>query len=369
MKARDLGIPFEGTPGKHNSITDVEGVLVGHSTIIKGEGKLVVGKGPIRTGVTTVLPLGKTGDEVFASYFSFNGNGEMTGSNWLDETGHLKGPISITNTHSVGVVRDTVIDWMLENELFRGNIFWGLPVVAETYDGLLNDVNGFHITKSHIFESLDSAKSGEISEGNVGGGTGMMCHQFKGGIGTSSRVLEIKEFSYTLGALVQSNYGLRKDLTISGVPVGIELKDILLPEVNLKSYDKSTIGDQGSIIVIIATDAPLLPYQLKRIAKRVTSGLARVGGYGYNGSGDIFVAFSTGNILDSMNNETPLKNYNSLDDNLINPLFKATAEVTEEAIINALVNAKTMKGINDNTIHAIPQEKLIELLKKYNRIQ
>jgi len=368
MKARDLGIPFDGKPGKFNAITDVEGVLVGHSTIIEGEGELVIGKGPIRTGVTTILPLGKTTDEVFASFFSYNGNGEMTGSHWLEESGHLKGPISITNTHSVGIVRDAVVEWLFKNNLFQGQIFWGLPVVAETYDGLLNDLNGFHVKKEHLFEALDNAKSGEVLEGNVGGGTGMICHQFKGGIGTSSRILDEKFGGYTIGALVQANYGWRDHLTIAGVPVGKELEKELLPEIN-KVYEDIRRENEGSIIVVIATDAPLLPYQLKRVAKRVTAGLARVGGYGHNGSGDIFIAFSTANILDSSDKKVNVKNYESLNDNLIDPLFKATAEVTEEAIVNALVNAETMTGINDNTVFALPHNRIVEIMMKYNRLK
>lgn len=368
MKARDLGIPFDGKPGKFNAITDVEGVLVGHSTIIEGEGELVIGKGPIRTGVTTILPLGKTTAEVFASFFSYNGNGEMTGSHWLEESGHLKGPISITNTHSVGIVRDAVVEWLFNNNLFQGRIFWGLPVVAETYDGLLNDLNGFHVKKEHLFKALDDAKSSEVLEGNVGGGTGMICHQFKGGIGTSSRILDEKFGGYTIGALVQANYGWRDHLTIAGVPVGKELEKELLPEIN-DIYEDIRRENEGSIIVVIATDAPLLPYQLKRVAKRVTAGLARVGGYGHNGSGDIFIAFSTANILDSSDKKVNVKNYESLNDNLIDPLFKATAEVTEEAIVNALVNAETMTGINDNTVFALPHNRIVEIMKKYNRLK
>ena len=368
MKARDLGIPFDGKPGKFNAITDVEGVLVGHSTIIEGEGELVIGKGPIRTGVTTILPLGKTTAAVLARFFSYNGNGEMTGSHWLEETGHLKGPISITNTHSVGIVRDAVVEWLFNNNLFQGRIFWGLPVVAETYDGLLNDLNGFHVKKEHLFKALDDAKSSEVLEGNVGGGTGMICHQFKGGIGTSSRILDEKFGGYTIGALVQANYGWRDHLTIAGVPVGKELEKELLPEIN-DIYEDIRRENEGSIIVVIATDAPLLPYQLKRVAKRVTAGLARVGGYGHNGSGDIFIAFSTANILDSSDKKVNVKNYESLNDNLIDPLFKATAEVTEEAIVNALVNAETMTGINDNTVFALPHNRIVEIMKKYNRLK
>jgi L-aminopeptidase/D-esterase-like protein len=367
MKARELGIPFDGTPGKLNAITDVEGVLVGHKTVIKGEGKLVVGKGPVRTGVTTIFPVGKTSDEIFAGFFSYNGNGEMTGSHWLEETGHLKGPIAITNTHSVGTVRDAIIEWLISNNLLKGEYSWSLPVVTETYDGWLNDINGFHVKKEDVFEALDNTKSGDVQEGSVGGGTGMICHQFKGGIGTSSRVIKDKFGGYTIGALVQANYGLRTELTIAGVPVGNEISNELLP-VSGKTNDKVQRTNDGSIIVIIATDAPLLPYQLKRIAKRVAAGLGRVGGYGDNNSGDIFLAFSTANILDSREKQTIVKEYDSLNDNMISPMFKATAEVVEEAIINALVNGETMKGINDNTVHALPHDKLIEIMKKYNRL-
>ncbi len=368
MRARDLGIPFDGVPGKFNAITDVEGVSVGQVTISKGDGKLVLGKGPIRTGITTVLPLSKVADEVFAAIFSYNGNGEMTGSHWIEESGHLKGPISITNTHSVGVVRDAVIEWMVNHNLFRGRVFWGLPVVAETYDGLLNDINGFHVKKEHVFNALNNSSAGDVVEGNIGGGTGMICHQFKGGIGTSSRKLSRDFGNYTLGVLVQANYGIRSHLTIAGVPVGKEMASELLPEINA-SHETLPEGKEGSIIAVVATDAPLLPYQLKRIAKRVTAGLARVGGYGHNGSGDIFIAFSTANKLDSADREVSVKNYKSLNDNCLDFLFKATAEATEEAIVNALISAETMKGINDNLVYSLPHNRLIEILQKYNRLE
>lgn len=368
MKARDLGIPFDGITGQNNSITDIEGVLVGHSTIIEGEGELVVGKGPIRTGVTAIFPCGKTSDEVFASSFSYNGNGEMTGTIWLEETGHLKGPIAITNTHSVGLVRDSIIEWQFKNKLYKDYIFWGLPVVAETYDGILNDINGFHVKKEHVFEALGNAKEGKVEEGNVGGGTGMICHQFKGGIGTSSRILDEGLGDYKIGALVQANYGSRQHLTISGVPIGREMKDELKPNIKQVNSNFEGVNDIGSIIVIIATNAPLIPYQLKRVAKRVAAGLGRVGGYGGHTSGDIFLAFSTGNILDSTDKKSKTKVYSSLNDNEISPLFKATAEVTEEAIINALINAKTMKGINDNLVYSLSHDRLIEIMKNYNRL-
>lgn len=369
MKARKLGIPFEGNHGRNNEITDVTGVQVGHCTIIKGEGDLVVGKGPVRTGVTSVIPCGVSSDQVFAGYYSYNGNGEMTGTLWIDEAGHLQGPICITNTHSVGVVRDAVIEWNLKKGIYQEENFWGLPVVAETCDGILNDINGFHITKKHVYEALNSSKSGQIQEGNVGGGTGMICHQFKGGIGTSSRVLPEIEGGFVVGALVQTNYGIRDHLTIAGVPVGKEITDFI-PEIRLqnKNPNPNIQDERGSIIVIIATDAPLLPYQLKRIAKRVPAGLARVGGYGGHFSGDIFLAFSTANKISDDSISGNLSSFESLNDQHISPLFKATAEATEEAIINALISADTMKGINDNKIYALPHGELQTTLEKYNRL-
>jgi L-aminopeptidase/D-esterase-like protein len=365
MRARQLGIPFGGTPGQKNAITDVQGVEVGHCTLIEGEGQLVVGKGPIRTGVTSIFPCGKTPTEVFASYYSYNGNGEMTGTIWIEETGHLKGPVCITNTHSVGIVRDAVIEWSIMNNLIgsKEQFFWGLPVVAETYDGILNDINGFHVRKNHVFQALESATPSSIEEGNVGGGTGMVCHQFKGGIGTSSRkVLD----QFTLGVLVQCNYGLRQDLTIAGVPIGKEIPK-LMPKVNSTRIQSTT--SLGSIIVILATDIPLLPYQLKRLAKRIPAGIARVGGYGGHYSGDIFLAFSTANHLNSESTKNNiLSNVKTLKDPQMSLLFKATGEATEEAIINALIAAETMTGINDNTVHALPHSDLKEVLEKYNRL-
>ena len=268
-RARDLGISFEGKTGPNNAITDVEGILVGHSTIIKGDGKLVVGKGPVRTGVTVVLPKGKKYDPVFAGWYSLNGNGEMTGTTWVEESGFLEGPVAITNTHSVGVVRDAIVQWGYDNKYFdplpnAPGIFWALPVVAETYDGGLNDINGHHVKKEHAYTALNSATSGKVIEGNVGGGTGMVCHGFKGGIGTSSRVIKVNNVKYTIGVLVQANYGSRKSLTISGVPVGKDIKGYQ------RKRHSSVNGDGvGSIIVIVATDAPLLPHQLKRLARRV----------------------------------------------------------------------------------------------------
>src|SRR6266550_4274345 len=356
-RARDLGVPFDGTPGPLDAITDVAGVTVGHSTIIRGQGKLVVGQGPVRTGVTAIFPRGATnGDPVFGGWFTLNGNGEMTGTTWLEESGFLAGPVMITNTHSVGVVRDAVIEWLVRN----GFAFdWSLPIVAETWDGSLNDINGFHVTKQHAFAALDSARGGPVVEGSVGGGTGMIYNQFKGGIGTASRRLPADRGGYTIGVLVQCNYGSRARLSIAGVPVGQEIPD-LLPT-------RDTIpGERGSIIIVVATDAPLLPHQLKRIAKRASLGVGRLGGTGGNSSGDIFVAFSTANpgaaTPDASVSVTMLPNER------IDPLFQATIQATEDAIVNAMVAAETMTGINGMRVYALPHERLRAALRKYNRL-
>lgn len=362
-RARDLGIPFNGSPGPLNAITDVAGVAVGHTTLISGDGPLKVGVGPVRTGVTTILPRGKIYDPVFAGWYTLNGNGEMTGTTWVEESGFLEGPVVITNTHSVGVARDATIAWQYDNKLFdplpnEPDIFWSLPVVAETYDGDLNDINGFHVTKDHVIAALDTAATGPVAEGGVGGGTGMICHAFKGGIGTASRQLTIYDEEYTLGVLVQANYGSRQTLTIAGVPVGAEISD-LMPES--RPTDRST----GSIIVVVATDAPLLPHQLKRIARRVPIGISRVGGYGSNGSGDIFIAFSTANA-GAATRENKV-NAQMLPNDAMSPLFLATAQATEEAIVNALVAAETMVGVNGNIVHELPHDRLMAVMQKYNR--
>lgn len=361
-RARDLGIPFEGTPGKYNAITDVAGVEVGYKTLIEGSGKLVVGKGPIRTGVTAIFPKGKGSlDRVFAAWFTLNGNGEMTGTTWVDESGGLGSPVLITNTHSVGVVRDAVIEWYskkMKSNDYSGDI--SLPVVAETWDGFLNDINGFHVKKEHVFEAMESAASGPIREGNVGGGTGMIAHQFKGGTGTSSRKLDVKDGGYTVGVLVQANYGRRALLSIAGVPVGKEIADLL-------PYEARPDTDQGSIIVVVATDAPLLPHQLERIVKRVSLGIGVMGGRGGNSSGDIFIAFSTANPEISKNEG--IAHLEMLPNDRITPLFEATASATEEAIVNAMIAAETMEGVNGNKVYAIPHDRLIQVMKKYNRIK
>ena len=357
-RARDLGIPFPGSPGSLNAITDVAGVTVGHTTLISGEGPLQVSSGPVRTGVTAIHPRGNTNDPVFAGWYALNGNGEMTGTTWIEESGFLEGPVAVTNTHSVGVVRDAIIEWQYSNRLFdplrsEPGVFWSLPVVAETYDGELNDINGFHVNKEHVFEALESASGGPVAEGNVGGGTGMICHQFKGGIGTSSRIVSISNTNYAVGVLVQANYGSREWLTIAGVPVGTELTD-LMPEFRAQDTDT------GSIIVVVATDAPLLPHQLKRLAQRVPMGIAKVGGYGSNSSGDIFVAFSTANPGAAEREESV--ETKMLPNDAMSPLFLATVQATEESIVNAMVAAETMTGINGHTVHALPHDRLIELL-------
>ena len=302
-------------------------MTVGHVTLIEGEGPLNTGKGPVRTGVTAVLPRGKSYDPVFAGWYALNGNGEMTGTTWVEESGFLEGPVMITNTHSVGVVRDAVVAWQYENRIFEPlpdepDIFWALPVVAETYDGWLNDINGFHVTRHHAFQALDSASSGPVAEGGVGGGTGMICHEFKGGIGTASRQLDEESGGYTVGVLVQANYGVRDALTIAGVPVGKEITD-LMPSSGKRSEDV------GSIIVIVATDAPLLSHQLKRIARRVPMGLARVGSYASDSSGDIFIAFSTAN--EGAASRVGTKQVEMMPNNSLSRLFRATVEATAQA--------------------------------------
>jgi L-aminopeptidase/D-esterase-like protein len=360
-RARDLGVPFDGTPGALNAITDVRGVEVGFVTLVSGEGKLVPGKGPVRTGVTAILPQGKNfRGRLFAAWHTLNGNGEMTGTTWVEESGGLGTPVLITNTHSVGVVRDAVIEWNARRgtgEGYSGD--FSLPVVAETWDGFLNDINGFHVKKEHVFAALDGAKPGPVEEGNVGGGTGMVAHGFKGGTGTSSRVLAAEAGGYTVGVLVQANYGRRDLLRVAGVPVGRELTDLT------PSRGRADAG-QGSIIVVVATDAPLLPHQLRRLAKRVSLGVGNMGGRGEDSSGDIFIAFSTAN-QEAAKTEG-LAQLTMLPNERLNPLFAATAAATEEAIVNAMVAAETMRGIDGNTVHALPHERLREVLKKYNRL-
>jgi D-aminopeptidase len=381
-RERDLKLPIGGTPGALDAITDVQGVEVGHTTLISGSGKLVVGKGPVRTGVTVIHPRGKANpDPVFAAWFTLNGNGEMTGTTWVQESGLLEGPVAITNTHSVGVVRDAIIQW----EVSQKNALqpWWLPVVAETYDGGLNDINGFHVKPEHVLAALDGASGGVPKEGAVGGGTGMVCHGFKGGIGTASRKLPSNQGGYTVGVLVQCNYGSRRDLRIAGVPVGEEIPDLagcianndpLPPDSSRQRCDEprgagaiDEAPEQGSIIVVVATDAPLLPHQLKRIATRVSLGIGRQGGFGGNSSGDIFVAFSTANAR-AWFNDGPVTNVTMLPNDRITPLFQATAQATEAAITNALLAAETTTGANDLRIYAMPVDRMLGVMRKYGRL-
>ncbi|MEI7467524.1 MAG: P1 family peptidase [Chloroflexota bacterium] len=367
-RARDLGIPFEGTPGPDNAITDVAGVKVGHSTLVTGQGRLQVGHGPVRTGVTVVLPRGKTYDPVFAAWYSLNGNGEMTGTIWIEESGLLEGPVAITNTHSVGVVRDAIVQWQINNTLYNPlgpGVFWALPVVAETFDGTLNDINGFHVKPAHVFEALDTAKAAtdadfEVSEGNVGGGTGMICHGFKGGIGSASRVVTVDGVAYTIGVLVQANHGGRDQLTIAGVPMGFEFADIATPR------ETGLPAETGSIIVVVATDAPLLPHQLKRLARRVPMGLAKTGSVGAHTSGDIFIAFSTANsgVASRMGTRT----LQMLSSDEMTPLFSVVIQATEEAVVNAMVAAQTLVGVDGRTAFALPHARVQAILRRHHRL-
>jgi L-aminopeptidase/D-esterase-like protein len=364
-RARDLGIPFDGTPGPLNAITDVDGVLVGHTTLIAGSGKLVVGRGPIRTGVTAVLPRGSASMQrfSFAGWYSQNGNGEMTGTTWVEESGFLESPVLITNTHSVGVVRDAVIAWRVAHgPPDATDSWWSLPVVAETWDGWLNDINGFHVKPEHVFHALDSARGGPVEEGAVGGGTGMVCNGFKGGIGTSSRKLTDQDGGYLLGVLVQCNYGRRLNLRIAGIPVGREIDS-----EDPYAFLPAELTERGSIIVVVATNAPLLPHQLKRIARRVSLGLGRTGSIAGNGSGDIFIAFSTANPSASEISHGPV-DLRMLPNDSMDPLFAATVQATEEAIVNAMVAATDMTGIDGHHVRALPHDELRAVLARYNRL-
>jgi L-aminopeptidase/D-esterase-like protein len=365
VRARDLGVPFEGTPGPLNAITDVAGIEVGYSTIIRGEGKLVVGKGPVRTGVTAIIPRGhdSLNDPVYAAAFSLNGNGEMTGTHWIEESGFLEGPVVVTNTHSVGVARDAVIAWRIKHGAADASgYWWSLPLVAETWDGWLNDTNGFHVKPDDVFHALDSAHGGAIEEGSVGGGTGMICYEFKGGSGTASRKIDIKAGkdkptqSFTVGVFVQANFGRRALLTIAGVPVGKEIPGSVYGE------------DTGSCIAVVATDAPLLSNQLKRLARRVSLGLARTGTISGNGSGDLFIAFSTANknvwAADQVTHSVQ-----TIPNDLMDPIFTGVVQATEEAVVNSLVDNQTMTGADNHRVDALPHDRLRELLKKYNRLK
>jgi len=369
VRARDLGIPFEGTAGKFNSITDVSGVEVGYTTLISGEGKLEVGKGPVRTGVTAIIPRGhdSLNDPAYAGYFSLNGNGEMTGTAWVEESGFLEGPIIITNTHSVGVARDAVIAWRIKNGApDTTGYWWSLPVVAETWDGWLNDINGFHVKPEDVWHALDTAHGGAIEEGSVGGGTGMICYEFKGGNGTASRVVSVAvagganpagqkvSRAYTVGVFLQANFGRRPQLIIAGVPVGKEIPG--------EVYKK----ESGSCIAVVATDAPLLPNQLKRLARRVSLGLARTGTISGNGSGDLFIAFSTANP-NAANSDQVTHNVQTIPNDLMDPLFAGVVQATEEAVVNALVDNQSMIGRDNHRVEALPHDRLREILKRVHR--
>ncbi|WP_425152937.1 P1 family peptidase [Candidatus Palauibacter sp.] len=365
-RARDLGIPFPGDPGSLNAITDVAGVRVGHTTIIEGEGELVVGEGPVRTGVTAVIPRTGGYEPVFAGWYSLNGNGEMTGTTWVEESGFLEGPVMITNTHSVGNVHAATIEWSRDaeaNHPIAPGIWWSLPVVAETWDGRLNDINGFHVRKEHVFAAIESASSGPVSEGSVGGGTGMVCNSFKGGIGTSSRLVD----DYTVGVLVQCNYGRRPELLIAGVPVGQELLDWTPAGGAGGSAGGSEFDGLGSIIVVVATDAPLLPHQLKRLARRAPIGIGRMGGYGSNSSGDIFIAFSTANS--GAWNRGGNSTVEMMSNDAMSPLLLATAQATEEAITNAMVAGRTMVGRDGNMVPGLPHDEVQRILAAHNRLE
>jgi L-aminopeptidase/D-esterase-like protein len=363
VRARDLGISFEGTPGKLNAITDVPGVEVGYRTLISGEGKLEVGKGPVRTGVTAILPRGHASlnDPVYAGFFSLNGNGEMTGTAWVEESGFLEGPIIITNTHSVGVARDAVIAWRIKHGAADNTgDWWSLPLVAETWDGWLNDINGFHVKPEDVWHALDSAQGGPIEEGSVGGGTGMICYEFKGGNGTASRKIDIRASkdgspqSFIVGVFLQANFGRRPQLTIAGVPVGKKIPGEVYKQ------------ESGSCIAVVATDAPLLPNQLKRLARRVSLGLARTGTISGNGSGDLFIAFSTANP-NVANADQVTHTVQTIPNDLMDPLFAGLVQATEEAVVNALVDNHSMTGRDNHRVDALPHERLRELLRQYNR--
>ncbi|MEP6995291.1 MAG: P1 family peptidase [Acidobacteriota bacterium] len=357
-RARDLGVPFEGTPGPLNAITDVRGVEVGQSTIIRGEGALKVGEGPVRTGVTAVVPRGKqtNSDAVFAGVFDLNGAGELTGAHWIEESGFLEGPVMLTNTHSIGAVHEATIAWRVkQGDADATGYWWSNPTVGETWDGELNDINGFHVKQANVFEALSSARGGPVAEGSVGGGTGMICNGFKGGIGTSSRKLPDAAGGYTVGVLVQCNCGRKPDLLIAGVPVGAEI-------TGKGARDE----DAGSILIVVATDAPVIGHQLKRLARRASLGLARTGSRSGNGSGDLFLSFSTANP--GAAKPTGTVSLTMLPNDRMNPLFAATVQATEEAIVNAMVAAETMTGANGFTVKALPHDELQRILKKYNRL-
>jgi D-aminopeptidase len=372
MRASEIGITVgHAEPGPNDAITDVAGVRVGHTTLIEGDGPLVVGSGPVRTGVTVVVPHERVGTAVlFAGCHRLNGNGELTGLEWVRESGLLTSPIGITNTHSVGVVRDAIVAAAVR-DADPGAVWWSLPVVGETWDGTLNDINGQHVRAEHVYQALATASSGPVAEGNVGGGTGMICHGFKGGIGTASRVVPESAGGYTVGVLVQANHGRRERLTVNGVPVGLALppSEVPLPSPRSTPWDWPDAEGAGSIIAVVATDAPLLPHQCRRLAQRAGLGIARVGGAGEHSSGDIFIAFSSGNVGDPapLGERRPSRTatVEMLADEYITPLFYGVIEATEEAILNALLQAETMSGRDGNTAHRLDPERLVEVMRRH----
>jgi D-aminopeptidase len=367
-RARDLGIRIgTGRPGANDAITDVSGVRVGHTTIVEGSGPLEVGVGPIRTGVTVVVPCEEVGSRLlFAGCHRLNGNGELTGLEWIRESGVLSSPVAITNTHSVGVVRDALVSAQLRARP-SGEVSWSLPVVGETWDGVLNDVNGMHVREVHVFDALSSASDGPVAEGNVGGGTGMICHEFKGGIGTASRIVDVAGGTWTLGVLVQANYGRRERLSVAGVPVGQEIPTEVVPAPEAGNRPKGA----GSIIVVVATDAPLLAHQCERLAQRAGLGVGRMGGVGANTSGDLFLAFATGNaelpLAPEDDADAALMTVRMLPDSAITPLFEGVVDATEEAILNALLAATTMTGRDDITAYALDPDRLKAAMHAYRR--
>ena len=380
-RARDIGILFRGKCGVHNNITDVPGVEVGYSTLIMGEPEDYVSDESLfaRTGVTAILPRGKSRSSVIAGYSSFNGYGEMTGVPFIEDYGQIDGPIMLTNTFGVGTVRDAAYKWWMQQDLIDELTLFGetvkcatlmYPVVAETYDGVMNNARGFHITEAHAFEAIESAISGPVAEGNVGGGTGMQCHLFKGGCGSSSRKLSDEDGAYTLGIFVQANHGFRDRFMIKGVPMGQLITDCdpilngIAPQGGL-----SPKPGTGSIVVVLATDAPVNSLQIKRLCKRITIGIGLLGGGCENGSGDIFVGFSSAHSTGAVNNQHEVRSLECYPDGLLDPLYEAVIDATEEAILNAMVGAETMVGINGNTLHALPHDRVREILKKYARLE
>ena len=356
-RARGIGVPFDGDPGPNNAITDIAGIEVGYETVIRGDGPLVVGQGPVRTGVTAILPRGRAGAAApcFAGCFSLNGRGEFTGMHWVEEAGQCEGPITLTNTRSCGAAYDATLRWLLE----KGGVLtpsWGLPIVGETNDGLLNDINGFHVTAEHVFAAIDASRGGPIEQGSVGGGTGMVTYDFKGGSGSASRLVEVAGESYTVGAFVQSNFGVRPELVVAGVPVG---RHIIGGEVRARPG--------SSIIAIAATDAPLLPHQCKRLARRIGLGVGRSGSVSHNGSGDIFLAFSTANAgaFQGGHGARPAA---CLPNDTLNPIFEAVVQATDEAIIDSMVANETMTGRDGTTVLALPHDRLRDLLAAHGRL-